>query len=67
MKQQELAEIQERNELESLRKKQMLRKTKLQARIDIADVQSTTGSVKTTDSESALLTWKNKRKDHFSN
>ena len=53
MREQELAEMQERNELESLRKKQMLRKTKLQARIDFADAQSTASSIKSTDSESA--------------
>ena len=66
MREQELAEMQEQNELESLKKKQMLRKTKLQARIDIADAQSTASSIKSTDSESAPLTWKNEREDHFS-
>ena len=44
----------------------MLRKTKLQARIDIADAQSTASSIKSTDSESAPLTWKNEGEDHFS-
>ena len=66
MREQELAEMQERNELESLRKKQVLRKTKLQARINIANAQSTASSIKSTDSESAPLTWKNEGEDHFS-
>ena len=67
MREQELAEIQERNELESLRKKQMLGKTKLQARIDIADAQSTASSIKSKDGESAApLTSKNEGEDHFS-
>ena len=56
MREQELAEMQERNELESLRKKQMLQKTKLQARINLANAQSTASSIKSTDSESAPLT-----------